>query len=34
MLIANAQSNQISKFVQMINQLATPVLTVDLLTRP
>jgi polysaccharide export outer membrane protein len=34
MLIANAQSNQIGKFVQMINQLATPALTVDLLTRP
>ena len=34
MLIANARSNQISKFIQMINQLTTPVLTADLLTRP
>ncbi len=34
MLIANAQSNQVAKFIQMVNQLATPVLSVDLLTRP
>lgn len=33
MLIANAKSNQISKFVQMVNQLAAPVVTVDILTR-
>lgn len=34
MLIANARSNQIGKFVQMVNQLTAPVVTVDLLTRP
>ena len=34
MLIANARSNQIGKFIQMVNQLTAPVVTVDLLTRP
>jgi polysaccharide biosynthesis/export protein len=33
MLIANARSNQLNKFVQMVNQLVTPAVTVDLLTR-
>lgn len=33
MLIANARSNQLAKFVQMVNQLAAPVVTVDVLTR-
>lgn len=34
MLIANARSNQIGKFIQMVNQLTAPVVTVDLLSRP
>jgi polysaccharide biosynthesis/export protein len=34
MLIANARSNQVGKFIQMVNQLTAPVVTVDLLTRP
>ena len=33
MLIANARSNQLNKFIQMVNSLATPILTVDLLSR-
>ena len=32
-LIANSRSDQIGKFIQMINQLTSPALTVDLLTR-
>lgn len=34
MLIATARTNQIGKFIQMVNQLTSPVVTVDLLTRP
>jgi polysaccharide biosynthesis/export protein len=33
MLIANARSNQLNKFVQMINQLVSPAVAVDILTR-
>lgn len=33
MLIANARSNQLNKFIQIVNALASPVVTVDLLTR-
>lgn len=32
-LIANSRSDQIGKFIQMINQLTSPVVTVDVLTR-
>jgi polysaccharide export outer membrane protein len=34
MLIANARSNQVGKFLQMVNALTAPVVTVDILTRP
>jgi polysaccharide biosynthesis/export protein len=34
MLIANARSNQIGKFISMVNQLTAPVVTVDILSRP
>ena len=33
MLVANAQANQIGKFVQMLNAVIAPAITVDLLTR-
>ena len=33
-LVANARSNHFQKFLQMVNALAAPVVTVDLLTRP
>lgn len=33
MLIANARSNQIGKFIQMVNALAAPAVTVDFISR-
>lgn len=33
MLVANARANQVGKFVQMLNAVIAPALTVDLLTR-
>lgn len=33
LLIANARSNSVQKFIQLLNQLVSPAVTVDLLTR-
>lgn len=34
MLISNAQNNQLGKFIQMLNLVTAPIVTIDILSRP